>query len=64
MYSNIERIAALSSVDSEYQFGKPKMYLSAHELARLTLLRSMVGETREDREAKAQPCVEGEHDAA
>jgi hypothetical protein len=57
MYSDIELLAGLSSVDSEYQFGKPKMYLSAHELARLTLRRSRLGETGEDREAEAQPCV-------
>src|SRR5262249_21278725 len=59
MHSEIERIAALSSVDSEYQFGKPTVYLSAHELARVTLLRSKLGETRADREAEAQPCVRG-----
>src|SRR5215469_3759508 len=51
MLSDIQRLIALPSLDSEYRFGKPKRYLTAHELARLTVLRSKLGETRQEREA-------------
>src|SRR5258708_1783018 len=44
MLNDIERITTLPSVDGEYRFGKPKTYLTAHELARLTILRSKLGE--------------------
>jgi hypothetical protein len=43
----------LNSVDAEYRFGRPKVYLTPHELARLTLVRSRLGDTRADREAEA-----------
>jgi len=56
MSIEIQRIIALPSFDSDYSFGKPKTYLTAHELARLTLLRSRLGETRQEREAEAVPC--------
>jgi len=46
-------IIALPSVDAEYRFGRPKPYLTPHELARLTLLRSRLGDTRTEREAEA-----------
>ncbi len=52
MLNDIERITTLRSVDTEYRFGKPKTYLTAHELARLTILRSKLGETRDEREAE------------
>jgi hypothetical protein len=52
MISDLEHIAALHSADAEYRFGKPKTYLSDHELARLVLLRSRLGETRVEREAE------------
>lgn len=56
MDSEIQRLIAQPSLDSEYRFGKPKSYLTAHELARLTILRSRLGETRQEREAEAIPC--------
>jgi hypothetical protein len=37
----------------EYRFGKPKTYLNALEFARLALLRSELGETRDEREAES-----------
>ena len=52
MLDDIERITTLHSIDTEYRFGKPKTYLTAHELARLTILRSKLGETRDEREAE------------
>ena len=39
--------------DAEYRFGRPKLYLAPHELARLTLLRSRLGDTRAERMAHA-----------
>ena len=43
----------LSSVDSEYCFGRPKVYLAPHELARLVILRSKLGDTQAERLARA-----------
>jgi hypothetical protein len=57
MDSDIQQLIALSSFDAEYSFGKPKSYLTAHELASLTILRSKLGETRQEREAEAVPCL-------
>ncbi len=39
----------LRSVDAEYRFGKPKIYLTPIEIARLILLRSRLGDTRAER---------------
>ena len=41
------------SVDAEYRFGRPKVYLAPHELARLNILRSRLGDTRAERIAHA-----------
>jgi hypothetical protein len=41
------------SVEVEYRFGRPKVYLAPRELARLTLLRSRFGDTRAERMAHA-----------
>lgn len=43
----------IASVDVEYRFGRPKVYLAPHELARLMLLRSRLGDTRAERLARA-----------
>jgi hypothetical protein len=40
------------SVDADYRFGKPKIYLTPIETARLTILRSKLGDTRADRAAE------------
>ncbi len=45
-------LSALPSVDADYRFDRPKAYLSAHELARLTIVRSRLGDTRAEREAE------------
>jgi hypothetical protein len=55
MFSDAQRIVDLPSVDAEYRFGRPKTYLTAHELARLTILRSKLGETRQERAAEVCP---------
>jgi len=41
------------SVDTEYRFGRPTVYLAPHELARLTILRSKLGDTQAERLANA-----------
>jgi hypothetical protein len=41
------------TVDCEYRFGRPTVYLAPHELARLTILRSRLGDTRAERLARA-----------
>ena len=43
----------LDSIDAEYRFGRPKVYLSPHEIARLTLVRSRLGDTRSERAAES-----------
>jgi hypothetical protein len=45
-------ISSLASLDVEYRFGQPKLYLAPHELARLTILRSTLGDTQADRAAE------------
>ena len=45
----------LPSSDAEYQFGHPKTYLAPHVLARLTILRSELGDTRAERAAERLP---------
>ena len=52
MSGDIPQHNRLDSVDAEYRFGRPKVYLSSHELARLTLVRSRLGDTRAERESE------------
>jgi hypothetical protein len=52
MFDDLQRVIALPSLDAEYRFGHPKSYLTSHELARLTLVRSVLGETRAERAAE------------
>jgi hypothetical protein len=53
MQSDFSTRHALDSFDAEYRFGRPKVYLTPHEIARLTLVRSRLGDTRAEREAEA-----------
>jgi len=46
------RLSALPSLDADYAFGRPKLYLTPRELARLTIARSRLGDTRAEREAE------------
>jgi hypothetical protein len=40
------------SLDAAYRFGRPKVYLTPMEIARLVLARSKLGDTRAEREAE------------
>ena len=55
MTTNVEPIVGSRSVDAECRFGKPKTYLTTHELARLALLRSRLGETQRERAPEKLP---------
>ena len=46
------------SVDAEYHFGKPKVYLTPIEIARLTIVRSRLGDTGAERAAETIASVE------
>jgi len=50
---DVHQMRALPSVDAEYRFGRPKVCLTPHELARLIIVRSRLGDTRVEREAEA-----------
>src|SRR5262245_50074534 len=43
MNDKYRHINSLPSLDAEYRFGEPRLYLAPHELARLTILRSKLG---------------------
>ena len=47
------RIRALHSIDAEYRFGRPQVYLTPIEIARLVLIRSKLGETQAERAAES-----------
>jgi len=49
---NVRQIVTAPSTDADYHFGRPSLYLSTHDLVRLLLLRSSLGETRAEREAE------------
>jgi hypothetical protein len=53
MNSEFPQLSSLPSIDAEYRFGRPKTYLAPHEQARLTILRSKLGDTPAEREAEA-----------
>ena len=53
MDSAFPQLSSLPSIDLEYRFGRPKVYLTPHELARLTIVRSRLGDTHAEREANA-----------
>ena len=52
MQSEHLHISSLPSIDAEYRFGRPRVYLAPQELARLTILRSKLGDTRAERAAE------------
>ena len=53
MSDEFTHFSTTQSVDAEYRFGRPKVYLAPHELARLTVLRSRLGDTDAERMAHA-----------
>ena len=58
MNDEYRSINLLPSLDAEYRFGRPKLYLASHELARLTILRSKLGDTRAERAAEGTRLVD------
>jgi hypothetical protein len=52
MSNELRHISSLPSIDAEYRFGRPKLYLTPHELARLTILRSKLGDSQIERAAE------------
>ena len=48
----------LGSVDAEYRFGKPKVYLTSIEIARLMIVRSRLGESNAERAAERIASIE------
>ena len=53
MNSDFAQLNSLPSVDADYRFGRPKVYLAPHELARLSVIRSRLGDTHAERLARA-----------
>jgi len=53
MSNEFTQFSTTDSVDAEYRFGRPRVYLAPHELARLTVLRSRLGDTHAERMAHA-----------
>jgi hypothetical protein len=53
MNDEFTHFSTTDSVDAEYCFGRPKVYLAGQELARLSVLRSRLGDTHAERLAHA-----------
>ena len=53
MFSDFAQLRALFSVDAEYHFGRATVYLAPQELARLSIVRSRLGDTQAERVAQA-----------
>jgi hypothetical protein len=53
MSTEFTPFSTTDSVDVEYRFGRLKVYLAPHDLARLTVLRSRLGDTHAERMAHA-----------
>jgi hypothetical protein len=53
MSNEFTHVSSTDSVDAEYCFGRPKVYLAPQELARLIVLRSRLGDTHAERLARA-----------
>jgi hypothetical protein len=52
MNTDLGQVTCLRSVDAEYRFGRPKVYLTPLELARLMIVRSKLGDTQAERAAE------------
>jgi hypothetical protein len=55
MSNELDHLSSLPSMNAEYCFGRPQVYLAPQELARLTIIRSKLGDTRADRAAERIP---------
>jgi hypothetical protein len=58
MSNELQHLSSRRSIDAEYRFGRPKLYLAPHELARLTILRSKLGDTQAERAAERTHVVD------
>ncbi len=58
MSNEYQHLSSRPSIDVEYRFGRPKLYLAPHELARLTILRSKLGDTQAERGAERTHVVD------
>jgi len=61
MIGEFPHVLPRPSVDAEYGFGHPKTYLAPLELARLTIVRSKLGDTRAERAAERIEQKGGDH---
>jgi hypothetical protein len=43
---------ASDALDTEYRFGRPQLYLTPQEIARVLIARSKLGDTRAERAAE------------
>ena len=48
----------LGTVDAEYRFGKPKVYLTPMETARLMIVRSRLGDSNAERAVEQIASIE------
>jgi len=53
MIGDPQQLSSQPSFDAEYRFGRPNVYLTPHELARLMIVRSKLGDTQAEREANS-----------
>jgi len=58
---HVQHFVSEDSFDADYRFGHPKTYLAPVELARLTILRSRLGDTPAERAAEHIEWAEHEH---
>jgi hypothetical protein len=52
MSNEFQDLSSRLAIDAEYRFGRPMLYLAPHELARLTILRTKLGDTQAERAAE------------
>lgn len=51
--SDVHHLHQLPSLDADYRFDRPTVYLTPRELARLVIVRSKLGDTRAERAAES-----------
>jgi hypothetical protein len=49
MSNELQHLTSRPSIDAEFRFGQPKLYLAPQELARLTTSRSRLGDAQAER---------------
>ena len=58
MSNELQHLSSGPSIDAEYRFGRPKLYLIPHQRARLTILRSKLGDTQDERADERRQVVD------